>query len=246
VAAPGTYRNAIATWPPEERPRERLLRDGPQALQTGDLLAILLRTGVRGRSAVDLAREILGRAGGRLREVEGVLAAGGIKGLGPAKVAQLRAALELGRRALGEARRARGAIRSARDVYELVAPQVRDLDQEVFLGIFLTGANEVLAVERLSEGSVTETAVYVRRVMERANHHRAAALICAHNHPSGSARPSPGDREVTEELVFAGRLMRVPVLDHVIVGDEKFHSFADEGFIAQCESAYEARRRSRR
>src|SRR3990172_3045648 len=102
MARDRTYRNAIAHWPPEERPRERLLRDGPQALQTGDLVAILLRTGVRGRSAVDLAREILGRAGGGRRDLEAILAAGGIKGLGPAKIAQLRAALELGRRALGE------------------------------------------------------------------------------------------------------------------------------------------------
>lgn len=236
--------DAIRRWPIDERPRERLLRHGSAALTTAELLAVILRTGTRGQSAVALARALL-RQGGGLRGLDQAEIADfpTLRGLGRVKAAQVKAALELGKRLLSEAPRARGRIGSSRDAYDLLRPGLSTLPREVCQAVFLDGNNGILEVETVSEGSLTESAVYVRDLIQRALRHRAAALIFAHNHPSGTPRPSPGDKAITEELVFAGRLMQVRVLDHVIIGAETYFSFADSGHIAQYEAAYARRRR---
>lgn len=237
------YPRAISGWPEGERPRERLLKYGPQHLTTAELLGIVCRTGVKGRSAVDLGRELLQSFGG-LRELTTAQPQDlrAVKGLGKAKIAQLHAAMELGRRTLSEVKRVKGKVQSSRDVYEFLLPQMRDLSREVFQVLLLNGQNEILDLVTASEGSLSESPVYPREVIQVANRHHAAALIFAHNHPSGNPTPSATDKVITEELVFAGRIMRVRVLDHVIIGDDRYFSFADAGLIQKYERAYDRRR----
>ncbi len=239
-AAPNRY--AIPYWPEDERPRERLIAEGAQRLTTAELLAIILRTGSRGRSAVDLARRLLHDLNGLggLEAADPATAAA-VTGMGPAKTAQIKAALELGRRLLAEVEQgSHQRITSSQDVLSLCAPRLRGLQHERCDILFLNGGNDVVALETLSDGSLTESPVYVRDIVERANRHHAAATILVHNHPSGHAEPSAGDRALTEELVQAGELLRLPLLDHVIVGARDHYSFADHGLIA------EYRRRPRR
>jgi DNA repair protein RadC len=236
-------RSAIRAWPTEERPRERLLTRGPAALTTAELLAILLRTGAHGQSAVELARRLLEHLGG-LRELdrrsrEELQEA---RGLGLAKIAQLKAAFELGRRLLAEERRVTGRVTSSKEVYDWLRPQLAGLTKEVFKVLLLNGDNEVLESVTASEGSVTESPVYLRELVNLANRHQAAALIVAHNHPSGNPRPSAADKALTEDLVIMGHLLRIRVLDHLIVGDDRYFSFADEGWIDQFAAACDRRR----
>lgn len=237
------YVSAIKAWPAEERPRERLLAHGPGALTTAELLAILLRTGTRGQSAVELARGLLQKSGG-LRELDrrGVEELREAKGLGVAKIAQLKAALELGRRLLAEEKKVEGRVTSSKEVYDWLRPQMQGLTKEVFKVLLLNGDNEVLEAVTASEGSLTESPVYLRDLVNLANRRRAAALIVAHNHPSGNPRPSPTDKTLTEELVFMGRLVKIPLLDHLVIGDGRYYSFADEGLIDQYSAAFDRRR----
>jgi len=237
------YASAIKAWPAEERPRERLLVHGPGALTTAELLAILLRTGTGGQSAVELARSLLEKAGG-LRELDrrGTEELQEAKGLGPAKIAQLKAALELGRRLMAEEKKVLAAVTSSKEVYEWLRPQMQGLTKEVFKVLLLNGNNEILESVTASEGSLTESPVYLRDLVNLANRHQAAALIVAHNHPSGNPRPSPTDKTLTEELVFMGRLLKIRVLDHLIIGENRYYSFADEGLIDQYAAAFDARR----
>jgi DNA repair protein RadC len=228
-------RYAIRDWPEGERPRERLLAEGPRRLTTAELLGIVLQTGARGQSAVDLARSLL-QHWKSLADLEAAepQALSEAKGIGPAKIAQVKAALELGRRLLAEVERtARPRITSSKDVVELVAPRLRGLQVERCEIILLNGGNEVVALETLSEGSLTESPVYPREFLQRANRHHAAAVILAHNHPSGHCQPSAGDRALTEELVLVGDLLRIPLVDHVIIGRRDHYSFADRGLIEE-------------
>lgn len=237
------YPRAISEWPEGERPRERLFKYGPRHLTTAELLGIVCRTGVKGRSAVDLGRELLQSFGG-LRELSAADPEDfrTIKGLGKAKIAQLQAAMELGRRALSEAKRITGKVESSQDIYDYMRPHMRDLKKEIFQVLLLNGHNELLETVTASEGSLSESPVYPRDIIQLANRHHAAALIFAHNHPSGNPTPSATDKAITEELVFAGKIMHVRVLDHVIVGDDGYFSFADAGLIQQYERAYTRRR----
>lgn len=239
---PRRYPTAITQWPEGERPRERLFKHGPRHLTTAELLGILCRTGTKGRSAVDLGRELLLAFDG----LRGLSAADPqdlqtIKGLGKAKIAQLQAALELGRRVLSEAKRITGKVESSKDVYAFLRPHLRDLKKEVFQVLLLNGHNELLETVTISEGSLTESPVYPREIIQLVNRYHAAALIFAHNHPSGNPSPSGTDKTITEELVFAGKIMHVKVLDHVIIGDDRYFSFADAGLIQQYERAYARR-----
>ncbi len=228
-------RYAIRDWPEGERPRERLVTEGARRLTTAELLGIVLRTGARGASAVDLARTMLqdwdGLAGLDAADPQALAET---RGVGPAKIAQVKAALELGRRLLAEVERAaRPRVTSSKDVVDLVAPRLRGLQYERCEVILLNGGNEVVALETLSEGSLTESPVYPREILQRANRHHAAAVILVHNHPSGQSQPSAGDRALTEELVLAGDLLRVPLVDHVIIGRRDHYSFADRGLIEE-------------
>ncbi|HTS53481.1 MAG TPA: DNA repair protein RadC [Burkholderiales bacterium] len=223
---------AIHDWPEGERPREKLLSKGPAALSEAELLAIVLRTGVHGKSAVDLGRELL-QAYGSLSSLfssnlERLLH---VKGLGYAKAVQLQAVIELARRALEEELKPGVNLSSPKAVRDFLRLSLLSRDKEVFLGIFLDAQNRVVAVEELSSGTLTQTSVFPREVVKRALSRNAAALIFAHNHPSGLAEPSRADEMLTQALKQALALVDVKVLDHFIVGGSKTMSFAERGLL---------------
>jgi DNA repair protein RadC len=220
---------AISDWRPDERPRERLLAHGAKALSDAELVAILLRTGVRGKSAVDLAREILQQFGG----VAGMLGADlvGIKGLGPAKSAQFVAALELARRSLQQEMKEGTALTSPGAVRDYLRLQLGGRAYEVFLCIWLDAQHRVLDSEELFRGTLTQTSVYPREVVKRALARNAAAVILAHNHPSGVAQPSQADELLTANLKEALALVEVKVLDHFIIAGNRAISFAERGLL---------------
>jgi DNA repair protein RadC len=222
----------ITDWPADERPREKLLRHGAAALSDAELLAIFLRTGVAGTSAVDLARELLARFGG-LRPLLGAPLPQFVqgRGLGDAKYAQLQAVLEMARRHSAETLRERDAMSDPDAVGRYLSSQLRDRDREVFAALFLDTQHRVLAFEELSQGTIDAASVYPREVVKSALRVGAAAAIFAHNHPSGVAEPSQADRVLTERLVQALRLVDVRVLDHFVVGDGAPVSFARRGWL---------------
>lgn len=217
-----------------ERPRERLLTKGAESLSDAQLLAILLRTGRRESSAVQVAMDVLHRVDG----VAG-LARSGIKelcaiaGVGPAKAAQLKAALELGKRAMAAPLSTGTRVTSSADLFRHFHPSLRDLKHELFKVILLDAKNTVLKEATISEGSLTLSIVHPREVFALAIREAAAGVIFLHNHPSGDPAPSSEDRQLTDRLVAAGTLLGIRVLDHVIVGDGRYVSFADEGWLAQ-------------
>lgn len=221
----------ITDWPAGERPREKLLARGAAALTDAELLAIFLRTGLPGRTAVDLAREALGRFGG----LRGLLRAparelAGVRGLGQAKYAQLQAALEIGRRHLAEAVAGRDALKDPSAVRRLLQARLRDREHETFAALFLDNQHRVIAFDELSQGTIDGASVYPREVIKAALRHGAAAVIFAHNHPSGVAEPSAADRSLTERLKAALAQVDIRVLDHFVVG-EQVVSFAERGWI---------------
>jgi DNA repair protein RadC len=223
---------AITDWPLQERPRERLLALGPQSLADAELLAILLRTGVKGKSAVDVARQLLGRFG----SVTALLEAGAERvaetpGLGEAKLAQLQAALELARRALKEEMCSRDALSSPRAVRDYLRLALAGREHEVFVALLLDAQHRVTACEELFRGTLTQTSVYPREVVKCALRHNAAAVIFAHNHPSGVAEPSHADEILTRSLKAALALVDIQVLDHFIVAGARTMSFAERGLL---------------
>jgi DNA repair protein RadC len=223
---------AIRDWPAGERPRERLLADGATSLSDAELLAIFLRTGVRGKSAVDLARDLLQRFGG-LRQLlaaerEAFCLA---PGLGDAKFAQLQAVLEMGRRHLSQRLQRGDALLSPGDTARYLQARLRDYPYEVFGVLFLDNRHRVLAFEELFRGTVDGASVHPREVVRGALRHNAAAVILSHNHPSGVAEPSDADRRITARLRDALALIDVRVLDHLVVGDGECCSLAERGLI---------------
>lgn len=223
---------AITDWPESERPRERLLREGAEALSDAELLAIFLRVGVKGKSAVELARDLVNHFGGLTRLFAADLDAfSRFNGLGPAKYAQLRAVLEMARRALNEEMRAGDVLASPAAVRDYLRLTLAGLAHEVFMAVFLDAQNRVLAVEELFRGSLTQTSVYPREVVKRALAHNAGGIILAHNHPSGVAEPSQADRWLTDQLKTALALVDVRVLDHFIVAGDRGVSFAERGWL---------------
>jgi len=223
---------AITDWPLDDRPREKLLSRGPESLSDAELVAIFLRTGVRGRSALDIARELLARFG----SVSALFAADAqalraTAGLGSAKFAQIAAVMEIARRALRERLDRGSALSSPQSVRDYLRLKLQERPHEVFVGVFLDAQNRVLAVEELFRGTLTQTSVYPREVVIRALHHNAAALIFAHNHPSGVAEPSRSDEALTQALKHALALVDVKVLDHFVIGAGAAMSFAERGLI---------------
>ena len=223
---------AITDWPADERPREKLLARGPAALSDAELLAIFLRTGVTGRSAVDLARELLVRFGS-LRALVAASQAqfSSALGLGPAKYVQLQAVIEMGRRVLAEDLRARDVLSDPAGTRRYLSAWLRDRDREVFVALFLDNQHRILAAEELSQGTIDAASVYPREVVKRALALGAAAVIFAHNHPSGVAEPSAADRVLTDRLRQALALVDVRVLDHFVVGEGAPVSFAERGWL---------------
>ncbi len=222
----------ITDWPEQERPREKLLARGPGALSDAELLAIFLRTGVRGKSAVDLARELLTRFG----SLRALLEAGRAQfcespGLGDAKYAQLQAILEMARRHLREKLTRGDALSNIDDTRAYLTACLRAYPHEVFGCLFLDNRHRVLAFEELFHGTLDGASVHPREVVKRALAHNAAALIFAHNHPSGVSEPSRADEQITLRLKEALALVDIRVLDHFIIGDGHALSLAERGLL---------------
>ena len=222
----------ISDWPEDDRPREKLIAKGSEALSDAELVAILFRTGMRGRSAVDLARDALthfGSLSGLLTSDRSAFAA--IRGLGDAKYAQLQAVLEMSRRALRETLDRGAALGSPQAVRDYLRLKLQGKAHEVFVAVFLDAQNRVIAVEELFRGTLTQTSVFPREIVKRALHYNAAALIFAHNHPSGVAEPSRADEALTQTLKHTLALVDVKVLDHFVVGGDAAMSFAERGLL---------------
>ena len=224
--------SGIAQWPKDERPRERLLSRGPHALTDTELLAILLRVGVQGKSAVELGRELLDRFGSVQAMMSAPLSAwDGIKGLKDAKLAQLLAALELGRRAALPANREKVILKSTRQAAEYFAARLRGLPDEHFRVAYLNRQGRLLEDALIAQGTVDTVRPPIRSIVARALQTNASALIAAHNHPSGAAEPSEADQVLTRDLIATCHPLGLKVLEHVIVADDGCFSFADTGLL---------------
>ena len=223
----------IKSWPQDDRPREKLLKRGVNALSNSELLAILLRTGVKGSSAIDLARRMLNQFGTfRNMSHTDIREWKKFKGLGPAKIAQIMAALEIGRRFRDvEINDLKQKIDKAEDVYNILMPQMRDLKIEVFKVVYLNNNNSIIDISDAATGTINQAIPIVREIMHEALQKFAAAIICVHNHPGSNASPSPEDKKFTNEISAAGKLLGVKVLDHIIIGEDAYYSFADQGLM---------------
>ena len=222
---------SIKDLPADARPREKLLARGPQALSDVELLAILLRTGMAGKNVFQLSEELLGSDG-----IAGLLNASVqslkmVKGLGPAKQAELLAVFEMARRALSQRLKEREAFHTPGAVKQYLQLQLAHKNHEVFAVLFLDHQNRMLAMEELFRGTLSQTSVYPREVVLRALHHQAAAVVLSHNHPSGSVQPSRADEHLTQTLKASLALVDVRVLDHIIVGQGQALSMAEQGLM---------------
>ncbi|MDH5586685.1 MAG: DNA repair protein RadC [Nitrospirota bacterium] len=226
-------KKGIQSWPEQERPRELLFLKGPQGLSDAQLLAILLRVGRTDCSAVEVAMDVLtqleGLRGLANRSLEELCA---IPGIGPAKAAQILAGVELGKRALAMPLTEGKRIQGSQHVFEHYYPLLRDLRHEVFKAVLLDAKHTVIRDFTVSQGSLTVSIVHPREVFNIAVRESAAAIIFVHNHPSGDPEPSQEDHALTQRLIAAGDILGIRVLDHVVIGDGRYVSFADEGSMA--------------
>lgn len=222
---------AIREWPAPERPRERLNADGAAALASRELLAILIGSGRVGASALDVAGALLRSSDGSLRRLAmaSPTELTAIDGIGPATAARVSAALELGRRLAREGPLERGRVAGPREIYDRCAPRMRDLAQEEFRVLLLNTQHAVMRELLVTRGTLDTSVVHAREVFRAAIIESAAAVVLVHNHPSGDPSPSPEDREVTRQLAEAGRLIGIPVLDHIVIGDGRYISFVEQG-----------------
>ena len=223
---------SIIDWPEAERPREKLLHRGADALTDAELLAIFLRTGTKGYSAIDLAYRILKE----FTSLRGLFNASlddfsRIKGIGPAKYVQLQAVLEMSSRYLRETIEKQDAISSPHDTRQFLKSQLRDRSSEVFAALFLDNRHQLLKFEELFYGTIDGASVYPREVVKKALQYNAAAIIVAHNHPSGIAEPSQADEQITLRLNKALALVDIRLLDHLIIGDAEIVSLAERGVL---------------
>ena len=225
-------KSGIKGWPEGERPREKLLKFGEHMLTDAELLAILLRSGTKGNSAVDLGRNLITKFKNfRNMSHTDISQWREFKGLGDAKICQIKAAIEIGRRFMTEEKKTEGKIESSKEIADLFMPRMRDLKKEVFKVLLLDGQNNIMDTVEIDEGIVTQASPSVREIIQRALQSFAASIVAVHNHPSGNSNPSREDRQFTKELVSAGKIMQIKVLDHVIIGDNEYYSFADSGLI---------------
>jgi len=223
----------IKTWPVDDRPREKLLKKGARALTNSELLAILLRTGTKGSSAIDLARKIMKKFGTfrNMLHVD-VRDWKEFKGVGNAKVAHIQSALEIGRRFReDEASTGKQKISTAKDIVDILLPQLRDLKTEVFKVVYLNSNNRIIDITDAAIGTVNRAMPIVREIIHLALQKFAVSIVCVHNHPSTNITPSTQDKKFTKELSDAGKLMEIILIDHIIIGDDKYYSFSDEGIL---------------
>ncbi|WP_144393009.1 RadC family protein [Pleionea sediminis] len=223
---------SLKSWPASERPREKLIEHGAQSLSDSELLAIFLRTGTRGKNALELARELISSTGG-LRQLLSLTLndIDQFKGFGTAKYVQLQASLEIAKRCLNQNLRENDALESAEQTKQYLKYQLRDCHNEQFACVFLDNRHRVIAFEVLFTGSINRASVYPRVVVQKSLHHNAAALILAHNHPSGIAEPSQSDIDITHTLRDVLSVIDVTVLDHIVIGDQAPISLAEQGYL---------------
>ena len=230
------YPLSIRNWPEDDRPREKLLKHGEHVLSNAELLAILIRTGTTGKSAIDLGRELLNRFKS-LRSMSGVdiTEFKTIVGLKDAKIAQIKAAIELGRRMMSEEKAFHGVVKSSAEVMDFLMPLMRDLKKELFKILLLDKGNCISEVIDIDIGTIDRVNPSVRDILMTALKYQSPAIILAHNHPSGNIKPSEADRRLTKDLVKAALAMELRIFDHVIIGENAYFSFADEGLIEEFE-----------
>lgn len=226
-------RNTIKQWARDDRPREKLIAMGPDKLSNSELLAILIHNGTPKRSALDLARDILKLGHDNLNELGKLSLADlmTVKGIGEAKAVSIAAALELGRRRQSGQALDKNLIASSRDVALFLQEKLKDLAYEVFAVIFMNQANKVIGFDIISEGGLTGTVADPRRILKKAIEKNATKIILSHNHPSGSLRPSRSDERLTEKIKEGAKLIDIEVADHIIVSENGYFSFADEGLM---------------
>lgn len=226
------YTAPINSWPADDRPREKLFKKGEHNLSNSELLAILLRTGIKGQSAVDLARKILDK----FKTFRNMSSADlshwkEFKGLGVAKIAQIKASIEIGRRFGEETKEKKAKIKSSKDAVNIFLPRMRDLPIEVFKILLLDSQNRIIDIIEVIAGTVDKVSPIMREIFLKALQNFATSVICVHNHPSGNPQPSAEDKNFTRELTLAGNILQIMVLDHIIIGDNTYFSFADKGLL---------------
>ena len=219
--------------PADDRPREKLIEHGPDILSNSELLAILIRTGTTERSALDIARELTENDGlySNIAQARSVADLSKINGLGPAKAATILAAVELGRRVAGADPQKKVKLSSPEACVSYLMPRMRYEQQEKFLVLLLDSKNQLLKCQQVSEGTLNASVVHPREVFAPAMLHRAACVLAAHNHPSGDPAPSIEDRKLTQALEATGTVMGIPLLDHIIIGDGRYFSFRENGYL---------------
>ena len=218
----------IKKWPKDERPREKLFKYGEHTLTNAELLAILFRSGVKGASAVDLARQVMAHFKTfRNMSHTDISEMRKFKGLGEAKIAQLRASFEIARRFMSEPKKTSGSIKSPKDAIELFMPRLRDIKKEVFQVLLLNSKNNIIEIAEIEEGTVDQANPQIREIALKALQKFAVSIIAVHNHPSGDPEPSREDEAFTRNLATACRALQINVLDHIIIGDNRHYSFAE-------------------
>ena len=224
-------KKSIKEWAKDDRPREKMISKGKAALSDSELLAILLRTGMEGQSAVDLARTIMNSVGNDLIKLSDLSfkELKDIKGIGEAKAITLMAALELGKRRRAAEANLPTEVKDSKDTFERFLPYIDDMKQEHFLVMYLNQSNHVLKIECISNGGTTHVIADPKVIFKNALNLNATCLILGHNHPSGNPRPSEDDRQLTKKLVAAGKLLDIKVIDHIVIGNERYYSFRDHG-----------------
>lgn len=234
VEEPEHYHTKITDWPEGDRPREKLMALGPERLSEAELLAILLRTGVKRQTAVDLARAILTRHGG-LHDLSTMNYQEffHLKGIGPVKAVTLIAAFEIARRIASLPITPKLKVTDPEVVFRRYEPRLSHLKKEIFIILILNSANNLIRDVQISEGILNSSLVHPREVFKSAILESAASIILLHNHPSGEAEPSQEDKNITRRLMEAGKLLDIPVLDHIIIGHRKYFSFREAGLIEE-------------
>lgn len=226
-------KTGIKQWAEDDRPREKMLLKGASSLSDAELIAILLNSGSAEKSAVDVAREILGMAGNNLSKLArmDIKDFQQVKGVGPAKAITLMAALELGRRRQSGGVLNEPQIKSSRDLAAIIIPMLQDLNHEVFYVFYLNRANKIIHQETVSHGGTTATIADIKIIMRHATSHLAESICVAHNHPSGNIQPSEADKNLTQKLKAAADLLDMKLIDHIIVGHQDYFSFSDAGLL---------------
>jgi DNA repair protein RadC len=225
-------KKSIKNWAPDDRPREKLLSKGSEALSNSELLAILLGSGTKTKSAIEVGKEVLGLAGDNLNMLGKLTLKELMKvdGIGEARAITIAAALELGRRRQAHESQ-KSVVKSSKDIASYLQAQLRDKTHEVFIVAFLNRAGKIIHIETISEGGITATIVDTRIILKKALEQNAVNIVLCHNHPSGSLKPSKADEHLTQKIKQAALLLDIGVLDHVIVSEDGYYSFADEGLL---------------